>query len=55
MTHSGPHRPEIVVGLVATPPDHPARVTAQLRAELADRLTERVDDHVRMDAPGRLG
>jgi hypothetical protein len=47
MTHSGPHRREIVVGLVATPPDHPARVTAQLRAELADRLAERVDAHAR--------
>ncbi|GAA3943100.1 hypothetical protein [Actinoplanes auranticolor] len=47
MTHGGPHRPEIVVGLVATPPDHPARVTAQLRAELADRLAERVDADVR--------
>lgn len=47
MTHSGPHRPEIVVGLVATPPDHPAQVTAQLRAELADRLAERVDADVR--------
>jgi hypothetical protein len=42
-----PHRPEIVVGLVATPPDHPARVTRQLRAELADRLAERVDANVR--------
>jgi hypothetical protein len=32
---------------VATPPDHPARVTARLRAELADRLAERVDANVR--------
>lgn len=47
MTHSGPERPEIVVGLVATPPDHPARVTARLRADLADRLAERVDADVR--------
>jgi hypothetical protein len=41
------HRPEIVVGLVATPPDHPARVAARLSADLADRLTERVDARVR--------
>ena len=39
--------PEIVVGLVATPPDYPARVAAQLSAELADRLAERVDADVR--------
>jgi hypothetical protein len=34
------HRSEIVVGLVATPPDYPARVTKQLTAELAERLAE---------------
>ena len=38
---------EIVVGLVATPPDYPARVAALLGAELADRLAERVDADVR--------
>ena len=32
------HRPEIVVGLVATPPDYPARVAARLTAELSGRL-----------------
>ncbi|HEU5106993.1 MAG TPA: hypothetical protein VFT95_00310 [Micromonosporaceae bacterium] len=32
---------------MATPPDHPARVTGQLRAELADQLAERVDADVR--------
>ncbi|TQS43476.1 hypothetical protein [Cryptosporangium phraense] len=32
---------ETTVGLVATPPDHPARVTARLAAELADRWTVR--------------
>ncbi|MEU7752550.1 hypothetical protein [Micromonospora sp. NPDC049171] len=47
MTHSERHRPEIVVGLVATPPDHPARVAAPLRAELAGGLAERVDADVR--------
>jgi len=47
MIQTEQHRPEIVVGLVATPPDHPARVAARLRAELADRLAERVDAGVR--------
>ncbi|MEV6596845.1 hypothetical protein AB0M36_08290 [Actinoplanes sp. NPDC051346] len=42
MTRSDEHRPEIVVGLVATPPDHPARVTARLCRELAERLADRV-------------
>jgi hypothetical protein len=46
MTDSG-QRPEIVVGLVATPPDYPARVTARLTAELAGRLAERVGAEVR--------
>src|SRR5919107_4392087 len=47
MTRSERHRPEIVVGLVATPPDYPARVAARLTAELAGRLAERVDADVR--------
>ncbi|WP_030487904.1 DUF2267 domain-containing protein [Micromonospora chokoriensis] len=47
MPHSEQQRPEIVVGLVATPPDHPARVAARLTAELADRLADRVDADVR--------
>ena len=47
MTLSEQHRPEIVVGLVATPPDQPARIAAQLSAELAGRLVERVDADVR--------
>lgn len=38
---------EIVVGLVATPPDYPARVAARLTAELVGRLAERVDANVR--------
>jgi hypothetical protein len=46
MTASGPRRAEIVVGLVATPPDYPARVASRLGAELADRLAERVDADV---------
>jgi hypothetical protein len=47
MSRSEQHRPEIVVGLVATPPDYPARVAARLTAELAGRLAERVDADVR--------
>jgi hypothetical protein len=47
MTESERHPPEIVVGLVATPPDYPARVAARLTAELAGRLAERVDADVR--------
>src|SRR5436309_6256798 len=47
MTDSEQHRPEIVIGLVATPPDYPARVVARLTAELAGRLAERVDADVR--------
>jgi hypothetical protein len=46
MTDGERHRAEIVVGLVATPPDFPARVTARLTAELADRLGDRVDPGV---------
>src|SRR5689334_3763709 len=47
MTHSEQYRPEIVVGLVATPPDYPAWVAARLTAELAGQLAERVDADVR--------
>src|SRR5690348_7655332 len=46
MARTEQQRPEIVVGLVATPPDYPARVTARLGAELAGRLAERVDADV---------
>ncbi|MET8155544.1 hypothetical protein ABZT47_04160 [Sphaerisporangium sp. NPDC005289] len=47
MATSDQRRPEIVVGLVATPPDYPALVVARLTAELADRLAEQVDADVR--------
>ncbi|MEU4475563.1 hypothetical protein [Micromonospora sp. NPDC023888] len=47
MTQSKRQRPEIVVGLVATPPDYPARVAARLAAELVRGLTERVSADVR--------
>ncbi|MFI7662794.1 hypothetical protein ACIBTW_28345 [Micromonospora parva] len=47
MTHSERHRPEIVVGLVATPPDQPARVAGRLTAGLVSGLTERVSADVR--------
>src|ERR1043165_3026870 len=47
MTQVDQHRPEIVVGLVATPPDYPAQVTARFSAELAGLLAQRVDANVR--------
>jgi hypothetical protein len=47
MARNEQHHPEIVVGIVATPPDHPAQVAGWLRAELAERLAERVDAGVR--------
>ncbi|MER7618681.1 hypothetical protein, partial [Nonomuraea wenchangensis] len=47
MAISQQHRREIVVGLVATPPDYPAQVVARLAVELAARLAERVDPDVR--------
>ncbi|MCZ7373427.1 hypothetical protein [Micromonospora sp. WMMC250] len=47
MTHSEQRRQEIVVGLVATPPDHPARVAARLATELAARLADDVGADVR--------
>lgn len=47
MAASDQQRPEIVVGLVATPPDYPAKVVARLTAELAGLLGERVDADVR--------
>ncbi|GIG85594.1 hypothetical protein [Plantactinospora endophytica] len=47
MTHGEQQGPEIVVGLVATPPDHPARVVARLTAELARGLAARVNADVR--------
>jgi hypothetical protein len=47
MTDRERHHSQIVVGLVATPPDYPARVTERLTAELAGRLAERVSADVR--------
>ena len=44
-----PDRTVIVVGLIATPPDYPARVALRLGAELADLLTQRVNDRVRWE------
>src|SRR3954452_16051489 len=55
MTDSEQRRPEIVVGLVATPPDYPARVVARLTAELAGRLAERGGAGVRWSVPGGWG
>jgi hypothetical protein len=42
-------RTVIVVGLIATPPDYPARVAQRLADELADLLARRVNDRVRWE------
>jgi hypothetical protein len=42
-------QPVIVVGLLATPPDYPARVAQRLAGELADLLARQVNDHVRWE------
>ncbi|HEX3305438.1 MAG TPA: hypothetical protein VHS32_04260 [Streptosporangiaceae bacterium] len=55
MAGSEQHRPEIVVGLVATPPDYPARVAERLTAELSSRLAERVGADVRWTVRGGWG
>jgi hypothetical protein len=47
MTDAPGHGSEIVVGLVATPPDYPARVVTRFAAELVRHLAERVDPNVR--------
>jgi hypothetical protein len=39
----GAERGVVTVGLVATPPDHPARVAERLTRELPDLLSARVD------------
>lgn len=57
-----PHEPStdgwervVVVGLIATPPDHPARVAGRLSAELAELLSSRVDHRVRWEVRGNWG
>src|SRR4029453_6602909 len=55
MARSEQHRPEIVVGLVAPPPDSPARVAERLTAELSSRLAERVGADVRWTIRGGWG
>jgi hypothetical protein len=42
-------RTAIVVGLIATPPDYPARVVQRLADELADLLARRVNDGARWE------
>jgi hypothetical protein len=44
-----------VVGLIATPPDHPARVAGRLSAELAELLSSRVDHRVRWEVRSGWG
>jgi hypothetical protein len=42
-------RTVIVVGVIATPPDYPARVARRVADELADLLAQRVNDRVRWE------
>jgi hypothetical protein len=54
-----PDRPDraapIVVGLIATPPDHPARIADRLTADLPRLLADRSGDDVRWDVRSGWG
>jgi hypothetical protein len=52
---TGPERRVVTVGLVATPPDHPARVAERLTRELPGLLTDRVDRDVRWEVRSGWG
>lgn len=43
MPGSERQRSEIVIGLVATPPDYPAQVVGKINVDLTHELLERVD------------
>jgi hypothetical protein len=51
----GPERGVVTVGLVATPPDHPARVAERLTRELPGLLAARVDRDVRWEVRSGWG
>ena len=52
---TGPERRVVTVGLVATPPDHPARVAERLTRELPGLLADRVDRDVRWEVRSGWG
>ena len=52
---TGPERGVVTVGLVATPPDHPARVAERLTEELPGLLAARVDRDVRWEVRSGWG
>ena len=52
---TGPERRVVTVGLVATPPDHPARVAERLTRELPGLLAARVDRDVRWEVRSGWG
>src|SRR6187397_580406 len=52
---TGPERGVVTVGLVATPPDHPARVAERLTRELPGLLAARVDRDVRWEVRSGWG
>jgi hypothetical protein len=51
----GAEREVVTVGLVATPPDHPARVVERLTRELPELLAARVDRDVRWEVRSGWG
>src|SRR3954468_10000130 len=54
-SETGPERGVVTVGLVATPPDHPARVAERLTRELPGLLADRVDRDVRWEVHSGWG
>jgi hypothetical protein len=52
---AGSERRVVTVGLVATPPDHPARVAEQFTRELPELLATRVDRDVRWEVRSGWG
>src|SRR3954463_86296 len=51
----GAERAVVTVGLVATPPDHPARVAERLTRELPGLLADRIDRDVRWEVRSGWG
>ena len=52
---TGRERRVVTIGLVATPPDHPARVAERLTRELPGLLAARVDRDVRWEVRSGWG
>ena len=52
---TGRERGVVTIGLVATPPDHPARIAERLTRELPGLLAARVDRDVRWEVRSGWG